>query len=181
MQDNGLDVTGRGRVPVTRAANENHGSHLIPRARRDVNSVEHCILTAIAQRMEADLEQQQRDIEGQIAALAPRIAQQKEFLRKRLGALYRLGRLSYVRLLLSLDNRRDPLEVLLAVRLEGTDDGIPVSHDFYRNVGKIGGPERVLDMLDPQVLVDAAQGLSAQPTQAGDQQADEELRCARAK
>lgn len=76
---------------------------------------------------------------------------------------------------------RDPLEVLLAVRLEGTDDGIPVSHDFCRNVGKIGGPERVLDMLDPQVLVDAAQGLSAQPTQAGDQRADEELRCARAK
>ena len=76
---------------------------------------------------------------------------------------------------------RDPLEVLLAVRLEGTDDGIPVSHDFCRNVGKIGGPERVLDMLDPQVLVDAAQGLFAQPTLAGDQQANEELRCARAK
>ena len=62
---------------------------------------------------------------------------------------------------------RDPLEVLLAVRLEGTDDGIPVSHDFYRNVGKIGGPERVLDMHDLQVLVDAAQACPlSQPRQA---------------
>jgi hypothetical protein len=75
---------------------------------------------------------------------------------------------------------RDPLEVLLAVRLEGADDGIPVSHDVCRNVGKIGGPEHVLDMHDPQVLVDAAPGLSAQPAQAGDQQADEQLRGARA-
>jgi hypothetical protein len=35
---------------------------------------------------------------------------------------------------------RDPLEVLLAVRFEGADDGVPVSHDVCRNVGKIGGP-----------------------------------------
>ena len=76
---------------------------------------------------------------------------------------------------------RDPFEVLLAVRFEGTDNGVRVSHVVCRNVDKIGGPERVFDIHDPQVLVDAAQSLSAQPAQAGDQQADEQLRGARAK
>ncbi len=66
----------------------------------------------IAQRMEADLQQQQRDIEGQIAALMAGIARQKEFLRTRLNALYRLGRLSYVRLLLSIDDRQDPIAAM---------------------------------------------------------------------
>ena len=46
-------------------------------------------------------------IETQIAALVPRIAQQKDDLRKRLVALYRLGGLSYVRMLLALDERRE--------------------------------------------------------------------------
>jgi len=66
----------------------------------------------IAKRMEADLEQQQRDLQNQIAAIATRVAQQKEFLRQRLVALYRLGRLSYVRLLLSIDDNRDPIEAM---------------------------------------------------------------------
>ena len=66
----------------------------------------------IAKRMEADLEQQQRDLQHQIAAIATRVAQQKEFLRQRLVALYRLGRLSYVRLLLSIDDNRDPIEAM---------------------------------------------------------------------
>jgi len=68
----------------------------------------------IARRIESDLEQQQHKIEGDIAALTNRIAQQKDFLRKRLAALYRLGRLSYVRLLLSIDDpaKRDPLQAV---------------------------------------------------------------------
>ncbi len=66
----------------------------------------------IARRIESDLEQQQHKIEGDIASLTNRIAQQKDFLRKRLAALYRLGRLSYVRLLLSVDDRRDPLQAV---------------------------------------------------------------------
>jgi septal ring factor EnvC (AmiA/AmiB activator) len=81
----------------------------------------------IALRMEADLEQQQRSIEAQIAALAPRIAEQKEFLRQRLGALYRLGRLSYVRLLLSLDNRRDPLEAMSMLTYLASRDARAIS------------------------------------------------------
>ena len=66
----------------------------------------------VAMRMQSDLEQQKQTIEKQIADLAPRIAQQKRFLSKRLAALYRLGGLSYVRLLLSIDDRRDPIEAM---------------------------------------------------------------------
>ena len=76
---------------------------------------------------------------------------------------------------------RDPFKVLLAVRFEGADDGVPVSHDVCRNVRKIGGPQRVLGVHDPQILVDPAQGLPAQPAQARDQQADEQLCSVRAK
>jgi Membrane-bound metallopeptidase len=62
--------------------------------------------------MQSQLEQEQREIESEIASLAPRIARQKEFLRKRLAALYRLGGLSYLRLLLSIDDRRDPVNAV---------------------------------------------------------------------
>ena len=66
----------------------------------------------IATRMEADLVQQLHEIENQIAGLAPRIAQQKEFLARRLSALYRLGALTYMRVLLSIDDRQDPLQAM---------------------------------------------------------------------
>jgi septal ring factor EnvC (AmiA/AmiB activator) len=66
--------------------------------------------------MQAQLEAQQRELQGQIGALGPRIAQQKKFLAGRLVALYRLGGLSYIRLLLSLDTsgsqRHDPLQAM---------------------------------------------------------------------
>src|SRR5947208_684985 len=66
----------------------------------------------VAVRMQGDLELQEHAIEAQIAGLTPRIAQQKRFLSTRLAALYRLGGLSYVRLLLSIDQRRDPIEAM---------------------------------------------------------------------
>jgi septal ring factor EnvC (AmiA/AmiB activator) len=62
--------------------------------------------------MQSQLEEQRRETEAQIAAIAPRIAREKEFLRKRLAALYRLGGLSYVRMLLSIDDRRDPVQAM---------------------------------------------------------------------
>ena len=58
------------------------------------------------------LEQQQRDIQGQIAAIAPRLQREKAFLSKRVVALYRLGALSYTRLFLSIDERRDPMQAM---------------------------------------------------------------------
>lgn len=67
---------------------------------------------ALAVDMQTRLEQEQKNVEAQIAALGPRIVQQKQFLAKRLGALYRLGGLSYVRMLLSIDDRRDPIEAM---------------------------------------------------------------------
>jgi murein hydrolase activator len=55
---------------------------------------------------------EQQAIEGQIAALLPRMEQQKSDLRKRLVALYRLGGLSYVRMFLALDDDRNPIEAM---------------------------------------------------------------------
>jgi septal ring factor EnvC (AmiA/AmiB activator) len=66
----------------------------------------------IAMRVESDLERQQRDLQSQIDSVAQSVARQRDFLRTRLVSLYRLGRLSYVRLLLSIDERRDPIEAM---------------------------------------------------------------------
>ena len=62
--------------------------------------------------MQTQLEQQQHEIEAEVGSLVPRIAQHKQFLRKRVAALYRLGGLSYLRLLLSIDERRDPVKAV---------------------------------------------------------------------
>jgi septal ring factor EnvC (AmiA/AmiB activator) len=62
--------------------------------------------------MQSQLEQQRHDLESQIAAIASNIATEKAFLRKRLAVLYRLGGLSYLRLLLSIDDRRDPVQAV---------------------------------------------------------------------
>ena len=74
--------------------------------------------------MQSQLEQQQRAIETEVASLTPRIARHKQFLRKRLGALYRLGGLSYLRLLLSIDERRDPVKAVSML-------SFLVSHDAH--------------------------------------------------
>ena len=62
--------------------------------------------------MESQLEQQRHDLESQVAAIASNVAREKAFLRKRLAVLYRLGGLSYLRLLLSIDDRRDPVQAV---------------------------------------------------------------------
>jgi septal ring factor EnvC (AmiA/AmiB activator) len=66
----------------------------------------------LAAAAEARLDGEQKQLETQIAGLVPRIAQQKNDLRKRLVALYRLGGLSYVRLLLALEDDRNPIEAI---------------------------------------------------------------------
>jgi septal ring factor EnvC (AmiA/AmiB activator) len=78
----------------------------------------------LAVNMQSQLEQQQRQIEGEVASLTPRIARHKQFLRKRLAALYRLGGLSYLRLLLSIDERRDPVKAVSML-------SFLVSHDAH--------------------------------------------------
>lgn len=62
--------------------------------------------------MQSQLEQQRREIESQIATIGSDVAREKVFLRKRLAVLYRLGGLSYLRLLLSIDDRRDPVQAV---------------------------------------------------------------------
>jgi len=62
--------------------------------------------------MQSQLEQQRHDLESQIAAIASNVAREKAFLRKRLAVLYRLGGLSYLRLLLSIDDRQDPVQAV---------------------------------------------------------------------
>jgi len=62
--------------------------------------------------LQSQTEAQDRDLRAQIAALAPRIQRQKQFLRKRLVALYRVGGLSYVKLLMSIDDTRDPVQAV---------------------------------------------------------------------
>jgi septal ring factor EnvC (AmiA/AmiB activator) len=66
----------------------------------------------LAAAAEARLDGEQKQLEGQIAGLVPRIAQQKSDLRKRLVALYRLGGLSYVRMLLALEDDKNPIEAI---------------------------------------------------------------------
>lgn len=66
----------------------------------------------LATAAEAKLAAEQQGIESQIATLVPRIERQKSDLRKRVVVLYRLGSLSYVRMLLSIENDRNPLEAI---------------------------------------------------------------------
>lgn len=81
----------------------------------------------VALRLEADLEREQASIQQQISGLAPQIEQQKRFLRQRLAALYRLGGLSYVKLLLSIDDHRDPFEAMSMLTYLATRDSRAIS------------------------------------------------------
>jgi len=76
---------------------------------------------------QAKLEVERHDIETQIATIAPRMQTQKEFLGKRLAALYRLGSLSYVRMFLAIDEHRDPLGAISMLSYVVTRDARAVS------------------------------------------------------
>ncbi len=73
------------------------------------------------------LDGERKAIEAQIADLAPRIDRQKKFLGKRLAALYRMGELSYLRMMLSMDDRRDPLVAMSMLNFLITRDARAVS------------------------------------------------------
>lgn len=64
----------------------------------------------IAVQTTRDLERQKDRIEQDIEGLNGRIERQQSYLASRLSALYRLGSLSYLRILLSLDQKRNPFE-----------------------------------------------------------------------
>ena len=66
----------------------------------------------LAAAAERALETEQNATEAQIAVLGPRLEQQKQELGRRAAALYRLGGLSYLRVALSLEERRNPLQAM---------------------------------------------------------------------
>jgi murein hydrolase activator len=66
----------------------------------------------IAVDLQRQIEQEQQNVAAQVGEVGQRIVRQREFLRHRLAALYRLGGLSYLRLLMSIDERRNPIEAM---------------------------------------------------------------------
>lgn len=81
----------------------------------------------IATAEETRIDAEGHALESEIAALVPRIARQKDDLRKRLVALYRLGGLSYVRMLLSIDVDTNPIEAVSMLRYLVTHDARAVT------------------------------------------------------
>jgi len=117
----------------------------------------------IAMRVEADLERQQRELQAHIDGVANRIAQQRDFLRRRLVSLYRLGRLSYVRLLLSIDERRDPIEAMsMLTYLASRDSRAITRFNFERQQLRL----RYAEMAERQKKIVEARQIIQQRQQA---------------
>jgi septal ring factor EnvC (AmiA/AmiB activator) len=66
----------------------------------------------LAQDTEADLQQQQFATYQRIDSLTKTLAEQKVLLARRVGALYKLGKMSYVRLFLSIEDQTNPFEAI---------------------------------------------------------------------
>lgn len=66
----------------------------------------------VARDTESDLQQQQFATLQRIDSLTKTLADQKVVLARRVGALYKLGKLSYVRLFLSIEDRTNPFEAI---------------------------------------------------------------------
>lgn len=64
----------------------------------------------VAVQVTRDLERQKDRIQQDVVGLNQRIERQQRYLASRLAALYRLGSLSYLRILLSLDQKKNPFE-----------------------------------------------------------------------
>jgi septal ring factor EnvC (AmiA/AmiB activator) len=82
---------------------------------------------ALAVEVQSRLDGERRAIEEQIASIEPRISREKQYLARRLVALYRLGGLSYLRMFLSIDHRRDPLQAMSMLSFLVTRDAHAVS------------------------------------------------------
>lgn len=86
-------------------------------AAREVEEVElvlgiHTNELELAAAAEEKLAQEEAAIGSQVALLEPRIQRQKRDLQKRVVVLYRLGSLSYVRMFLSMESGRNPVEAI---------------------------------------------------------------------
>lgn len=93
---------------------------------------------------ERQLELEQQALITEIAAITPRIARQKDELRKRLVALYRLGGLSYLRMLLSIDDARDPIAAISMLSYVVSHDSRAISR-FEASQRQLAERHRELD------------------------------------
>jgi septal ring factor EnvC (AmiA/AmiB activator) len=82
----------------------------------------------LAAREETRLNGERIATQTRIDELVPRIARQKADLRKRLVALYRLGGLSYLRVLISLESDRNPIEAVSMLSYLVSRDARAVTH-----------------------------------------------------
>jgi murein hydrolase activator len=66
----------------------------------------------VAERTEADLQRERAATERRIAELAPLVEKTRADLAGRMAVLYRMGRLSYLKIVFSLDETRNPFEAV---------------------------------------------------------------------
>lgn len=85
----------------------------------------------VAEQVYSELEREQEATTQQIASLTGLITRQKQFLGTRLAALYRMGRLSYVRVLLSIDGSKNPMDAIAMLSYLVSRDARAVS-DFQQ-------------------------------------------------
>jgi septal ring factor EnvC (AmiA/AmiB activator) len=109
--------------------------------------------------LQKQIEQEQQGVAAEVADVGQRMARQKEFLRRRLAALYRLGELSYLRLLMSIDERRNPVEAMSMLSYLVTRDSRAVAQ-FQATRAQLAA--RTADLADKQRRVAQIRGVVEQ-------------------
>jgi len=112
----------------------------------------------IAMEAEQRIDRERAATEAEIAELGPRIAQQKDALRHRLVALYRLGGLSYLRMLLEIENERNPVQAISMLSYLVSRDARAVSR-FQETQRQLAAQQiqlaaRLTELRDTRVLVE---------------------------
>ena len=113
----------------------------------------------MAQELQAGLEIQSKQAAVRIEELNLEISRQKRFLGERLAALYRLGSLSYLRLLLTMEEEQNPLESVTMLSYLISRDGREI--DRFRamqrdlTAERAGIEERSKKIADLQVMGDS--------------------------
>ncbi|HEY5610111.1 MAG TPA: hypothetical protein VIL97_02805, partial [Thermoanaerobaculia bacterium] len=108
----------------------------------------------VALEIQRELESERRSTLDQISSLTATIAQQKAYLSSRLAVLYRLGRLSYLRILVSMDRSRNPFEGMAMLAYLISRDARAVSR-FQTTHEKL--EIRQTELADKQARIERAQ------------------------
>jgi len=97
----------------------------------------------IAIQVEAALDEELRNVAANIVTLTQKIERERAWLSSRLVALYRLGGLSYVRVLLEMDQKKNPLEAISMLRFLIHRDARAISQ-FQGSKLALGNQQRQL-------------------------------------